>query len=117
MVIIQKRVGQLGNQLFAIAHFTAAAIENDYRVLCPCFEHCLGEFPNINTNRNLKVLRAGRRMNRLGHGAFKFLRLAVSNSLWHWGYLSESLPFVNVGSPEVGGVVPKRTLAYRGFGF
>ena len=54
MVIIQKRVGQLGNQLFAIAHFTAAAIENDYRVLCPCFEHRLGEFPNININRNLK---------------------------------------------------------------
>ena len=77
MVIIQKRVGQLGNQLFAIAHFTAAAIENDYRVLCPCFEHCLGEFPNINTNRNLKVLRAGRRTNRLVHGFFKFLRLGV----------------------------------------
>ena len=117
MVIIQKRVGQLGNQLFAIAHFTAAAIENDYRVLCPCFEHRLGEFPNINTNRNLKVFRAGRRMNRLVHGFFKFLRLVVPNSPLHRCYLSEGLPFVNVGSPEFVADAHKKIVACEGFGF
>jgi len=33
MVIIQKRVGQLCNQLFTIAHFTASAIENAPRAV------------------------------------------------------------------------------------
>jgi hypothetical protein len=117
MVIIQKRVGQLGNQLFAIAHFTAAAIENDYRVLCPCFEYPLDEFPNINSNRNLKVIRSGHRMNRLVHGCFKFLRLTIPNSPWHRCYLAEGLPSVNVGSPEFVAEARKKIVACEGFGF
>jgi hypothetical protein len=117
MVIIHKRVGQLGNQLFAIAHFTAAAIENDYRVLYPCFEHCLGEFPNINRNRHLKVIRAGGRMNRLLHVFFKLMRLTFPNSPWHRCYLAEDLPFVNVGSPEFVADAHKKIVACEGFGF
>ena len=117
MVIVQKRVGQLGNQLFAIAHFTAAAIENDYQVLCPCFEFPLDQFPNINTNPNVKVFRSGCRMNRLVHGFFKFLRLTVPNSPWHRCYLAEGFSFVNVGSPEFVADAQKKVVACEGFGF
>ena len=91
MVIIQKRVGQLCNQLFTIAHFTASAIENGYRVLCPCFEYPLQEFPNINASPNLKVIRAGCKMNRLVHGLFKVLRLSVPKSPLHRCYVADGI--------------------------
>ena len=32
MIIIPKRIGQLGNQLFHIAHFAASSIEHSYAV-------------------------------------------------------------------------------------
>jgi hypothetical protein len=117
MVIVQKRVGQLCNQLFAIAHFAAAAIENDYWVLYPCFEYPLDQFPKINTNPKLKVIRSGRSMNRMVHGFFKFLRLTVPNSPWHRCYLAEGLPFVNMGSPEFVAAAKKKIVACEGWGF
>jgi glycosyl transferase family 11 len=117
MVIIQKRVGQLGNQLFAIAHFAAAAIENDYRVLFPCFEYPLEQFPNINTSPNLRVFRFGPAMNRLVHGFFKLLRLTVPDSPWHQCYVAEGSPFVNVGSAEFAADAQKKIVACEGFGF
>lgn len=117
MVIIQKRVGQLGNQLFAIAHFIASAIENNYWVLCPCFQYPLHQFPNINNNQKLRVIQSGRKLNRLVHTFFKLLRLTVPNSPWHRCYLAEGLPFVDLGSPEFAAVARKKIVACEGFGF
>ena len=114
MVIIQKRVGQLGNQLFAIAHFAAAAIEHDYKVVYPCFQDSLDHFPKINSNNNLKVFHAGPRLNRLIHRGFKLLRLVIPKSPWHQCYFAEDAPCVDIGSPEFVKKARKKLIACEG---
>ena len=54
MVIVPNRVGQLGNQLFHIAHFASSAIENHFKVIFGSFEFPLDQFPNINSNKYLQ---------------------------------------------------------------
>ena len=55
MIIAPRRIGQLGNQLFAIAHFAAAAIVHKVEVRYPCFEYSLENFPDINSHSLLRI--------------------------------------------------------------
>src|ERR1700722_4203893 len=100
MVIIQKRVGQLGNQLFTMAHFAAAAVEHDYRVVFPCFEHPLKYFPNINSDRRFRVLQSSDKMNRTLHRSLKLLRILAGKSPWHECHLAEGSPFMDIGDED-----------------
>ncbi len=117
MVIIQKRVGQLGNQLFAIAHFAAAAIEHEYKVLYPCFEHSLEHFPELNSNPLFKVRQSSDKTNRALHRSLKLLRTIASRSPWHECLLAEAAPFVDIGSESFAAKARKKLIACEGFGF
>ena len=117
MVIIQRRVGQLGNQMFTMAHFAAAAIEHNYFTIFPCFEYPLKYFPNINSCRHLRVFQANDRLNRSIHRSFKFLRMLVRRSLWHEFYISCGEPFTDVGSDGFVANARKKIVVCEGFGF
>jgi hypothetical protein len=117
MVIIQKRTGQLGNQLFSMAHFAAAAIEHDFWVSYPCFQYPIGHFPNINLEPRFKVKQSCDRLNRLRHKGFKLIRILAASSPWHECHLAEGIPFKDIGSDDFVAAARKKIVACEGFGF
>jgi len=50
MVIITDRVGQLCNRLFHFSYFIASAIENQYKIINPCFDEYCQYFQATATN-------------------------------------------------------------------
>lgn len=117
MVIIQKRVGQLGNQLFTMAHFAAVAIEHDDKVLYPCFEHPLEHFPRLNQDPRFKVRQSSDKANRRLHRSLKLLRAIAARSPWHECLLVEGTPFKDIGDYDFVTKALNRFIACEGFGF
>ena len=117
MVIIQKPVGQLCNQLFTMVHFAAAAIEHDFRVFFPGFQYPLECFPNINSESRFRVMNLSDEMNRSIKLSLKVLRLLVRQSPWHEGILMEGSPYVNIGDKEFVIKARQKLVACEGFGF
>jgi hypothetical protein len=117
MVVVQKRSGQLGNQLFAIAHFAAASIEYSYNVIYPNFEYPLKYFPKINSLNSIKVLNSSKSIVGLIHKLCKVVRLTIPSSPLHECLLAEHPPFTNIGEIEFVAKAQKKFVACEGFGF
>jgi hypothetical protein len=117
MVIIPNRVGQLGNQLFHLAHFAASAIENDFKVVFASFEFPLDYFPKLNSNKQLKVLRAKAVKNKWQYRFARLLRLTISTSPWHECLVSLEPPHLDTGSVDFVRKAKKKILFCEGFAF
>lgn len=117
MVIIPCRVGQLGNQLFHIAHFAASAIEHEYRIRFACFQYPLDCFPNLNSDPLIRVSQATVRRNRWQHHLFKILRMSLRASPLHCCLVSEGPPHINTSTPEFVRAARSRAVLCEGFGF
>jgi hypothetical protein len=119
MVVIQKRVGQLGNQLFNLAHFAAAAIAHDFHVLCPCFQYPLDQFPNLNSNTRLHVWNfSSVQANRTVHRIFKMLRVAAPRSPLHECLVADGPTLTFLDDPAFAQIARQKALvACEGFGF
>lgn len=50
MIIMQNKVGQLANRLFAFSHFIGNAIEHDYALINPTFAECCKYFRTTRNN-------------------------------------------------------------------
>jgi len=117
VVIVPNRVGQLGNQLFHIAHYAGSAIENRFKVIFGCFEFPLDYFPKINSNKQLKVLRAKAVKNKWQYRCAKLLRLTISTSPWHECLVSLEPPHLDTGSVDFVRKAKKKILFCEGFAF
>jgi phage pi2 protein 07 len=117
MVIIQKRIGQLGNQLFAVAHFAAASIEHKYNVIYPNFEHPIKNFPEINSLKSLKVLNSSNLANNLIHKLCKIVRIVIPSTPLHECLIAEHSPFIDIGSVEFVANARQKLVACEGFQF
>ncbi len=119
MVLIQKRVGQLGNQLFNIAHFAAAALDHNFKVLCPCFQYPLDQFPSLNSDERVRVWNfSSATANRAVHRAFKLLRKTIPQSPVHECCVAEGPPYTAIDGPEFTETARRKlVVACEGFGF
>ena len=117
MVIVPNRIGQLGNQLFHIAHFAASSIENHFKTIFGSFEFPLDQFPNINSNKLLKVYRSSVLKNKWQFRFAKLLRLTISISPWHECLVSLEPPHLDTGSVDFVRKAKKKTLFCEGFAF
>ena len=117
MVIVPNRVGQLGNQLFHIAHFAASSIENHFKTIFACFEFSLDCFPKINSNNNIIVLRISDLRNRWQYRFVKLLRLTAPNSPFHECLVSLDPPHLPTGSENFVRKAKKKIIFCEGFAF
>ena len=117
MVIVPNRIGQLGNQLFHIAHYAGSAIENRFKVIFGSFEFPLDYFPKLNSNKQLKVLRATAVKNKWQYRFAKLLRLTISTSPWHECLVSLEPPHLDTGSVDFVRKAKKKILFCEGFAF
>lgn len=117
MVIVPNRVGQLGNQLFHIAHFASSAIENRFRVIFASFEFPLELFPNINSNEFLTVYRSAALKNKWQYRFAKLLRLSIPSSPWHECLVSLKPPHLDTGSVNFVRTARKKIVVCEGFAF
>lgn len=117
MVIVPSRIGQLGNQLFHIAHFAASSLEQGYKVRFSAFQYCLDDFPRINTHPNIEVTETSVFRNRCQHRIFKVASIIWTSSLWHECIVSMSPPHVDVGLPDFAAKASAKVVFCEGFGF
>lgn len=117
MVIVPNRVGQLGNQLFHIAHFSAAAIEYGFRFVYASFEYPVENFPEINSDPRVMVRNASARRNVMQARAAKILRLGLPSSPFHRCHHSDGLPHFDLGSEDFVAESGRKLVICEGFGF
>lgn len=117
MVIVPNRIGQLGNQLFHIAHFAASGVENNFKVFFCSFEFPLQNFPNINSNSFLEVFQASALKNKWQYRVFKVLRIIFPSSIVHKNFVSLSPPYLDTGSSEFVRDARNKITICEGFGF
>jgi hypothetical protein len=116
MLIIQKRAGQLGNQLFQLAHFAAVARDQRFKVVFPSFEYPLSNWPNINSESFVRVTRSGSSKHKIIHRACKALRLLCSSSAWHH-CLVETGDIYDLDSTKFREIARKQIVVCEGFAF
>ncbi len=117
MVIVPNRVGQLGNQLFHIAHFAGSAIENRFKVIFASFEFPLEYFPNINSKKQFRVIKSSALQNKWQYRFAKILRLTIPSSLLHECLISSEPPYLDTGSVDFVDKAKRKILLCEGFAF
>lgn len=117
MILVPRRTGQLCNQLFLIAHFSATAIENDLVFRYPCFEYSLKHFPHLNKLPKISISNASESRNRFRARSYKLLRICASKSPWHHYYLNDGLPFIDTGADSFVDIARRKVAVCEGFGF
>ena len=117
MVIVPSRVGQLGNQLFHIAHFAASAMEHRYHFHYAALEYPLENFPKLNSMPYVKVSTTSKRRNLCQHRLFKLLNMTISSSPFHRCLVSMKPPHVDTGGSEFVYDGKRKMVLCEGFGF
>jgi hypothetical protein len=117
MIIIPNRAGQLGNQLFEIAHFAASSIEHGFKVSYLAFGHPLGYFPAINSLPNVRIHVASAERGLCYHRVARGLRMVLPSSSFHASLKSPGPPHVDIGSPDFVRKALYKVVICQGFGF
>lgn len=117
MVVIPKGVGQLGNQLFHISHFTASAVQNDYRLHFPCFQYGLENFPNINSNPNVGIREVSAFRHRWQWRMFKGFRHTTRLPGFPDWISCETPPYYNLTDTNFISKAKRRIVFCDGFAF
>jgi len=117
VVIVPNRIGQLGNQLFHIAHFAASSMQNHFKTIFACFEFPLDFFPKINSHKNIRVLCISDLRNKWQYRFVKLLRLTAQNSPFHECIVSLDPPHLPTGSEDFVRKAKRKILFCEGFAF
>jgi hypothetical protein len=117
MIIIPNRAGQLGNQLFEIAHFAASSIEHGFKVSYLAFEHPLGYFPAINSLPNVRIHVASAERGLCYYRLARGLSMFLPSSPFHALLESPGPPHVDIGSPDFVRKALDKVVICQGFGF
>jgi len=119
MIIVPYRYGQLGNQLFHVAHLYAAHKLNGHRVLFCCFGYDKQYFPNIDSNPRFRVRVAGNLTNRLLRKSTVLHRQfcgTLSSGLISHLYC-ESPPYIDSSADQFNEACRKKIFICEGWGF
>lgn len=100
MIIIPRRLGQLGNQLFHMAHFAATAMQFDLEVKFPCFQYPLIHFPHINSFHGFSVRQTSARLNKFQSRVFKVLQITRKLNPLIRVYVNHEPPHFNLADSE-----------------
>lgn len=117
MILVPVPPGQLGNQLFSIAHLAAASLETGMRCSFPCFGYPLEHFPAINSNENLRVTQRPKSLEKIASFFYRGLRRTLPSSPWHLSTVHHDPPFIDIASLEFSRAAKNRVVICEGFGF
>lgn len=117
MIVFPIPPGQLGNQLFCIAHLAAASMETGVNCSFPCFGYPLAAFPNINTDKRLRVAHRSTRETRLASFVHRAVRRLCPASRWHACLTNHEPPFLDLASSEIASLAIRKHVYCEGFGF
>jgi hypothetical protein len=117
MVVVPSRVGQLGNQLFHIAHFAASSMEYGYRFRFAAFEYPLEHFPMLNSHACIRVSQVSKRRNLCQHRLFKLLKVTLNRSPLHRCLTSSWPDQYNMCDDEFISCALKNLVLCQGFAF
>ena len=119
MIIVPYRYGQLGNQLFHIAHLYAAHKVTGQRVVFCSFGYSKKCFPQIDSNPNFRVMASGNLLNRLLRKSTvlhrKLFNRLTSGVISH--LYCETPPYIDSSGELFSNACKKRIFICEGWGF
>jgi hypothetical protein len=119
MIINPYRYGQLGNQLFHIAHLYTAHKVNGHQVVFVGFGYDKRCFPNIDAAPGFKVIKTGKTLNcwlrKLTAVHRKFLKAMSSGVITH--LCCETPPYIDTSSKIFNEACKKKLCICEGWGF
>jgi hypothetical protein len=119
MIIVPYRYGQLGNQLFHIAHLYAAHKVTGQRVVFCSFGYSRKCFPHIDSNPNFRVMVSGNLLNRVLRKSTvlhrKLLNRVTSGVISH--LYCETPPYIDSSGDVFNSACKKQIFICEGWGF